>query len=146
MGKKLLAYVIGVATRLPAYSFVFFLIFLEWLVRTLSGIDSQEFVGPTLAAAASGVLVPLTTTRSKLSGLPASTQQQMTQQAGFHVTSDVERALAGIVLFFVFALTFCWAFYLVCKKLNGPLGVTPIELGALSYLVACFIAEVKEAN
>jgi hypothetical protein len=131
-------------TRILAYGFAFFLLFLEWLLRKLANIDSHEFMGPTLAAAGVGFLVPLTTAKNKLSTLPTSTQLQLN---GYYVISSREQIFVDLSRMFLFVLVASWAYdlFLVCTRSAGFLGLSPVVLGLITYFVAVVLAEVKEA-
>ena len=131
-------------TRILTYGFVFFLIFLEWLLRTLSNVDSQEFMGPTLAAAGIGLLVPLTTAKNKAASLSSNTQQQI---LGYIVISKKEQTMVGVIWIFLFLLLTCWTYdlCLIGKKCPAVFGISPLWLGGIAYFVAVILSEVKES-
>ncbi len=88
--------------------------------------------------------MPLTTAKNKLSSLPAATQQELN---GYYVISKREQTFVDLTRFFLFVLIASWAYdlFLVCTKSAGFLGVSPVILGLVTYLLAVVLAEVKEA-
>jgi len=130
-------------TRVLAYGFAFYLLFLEWLMRALSNIDSHDFVGPTLAAAGVGFIVPLTTAKNSLLNFSNDTQQQLN---GYYAISKREQIAVDVLRLFLLVLTVSWAYdvYLVIKKSSGLFGISAVRLGFITYFTAVILSEVKE--
>jgi hypothetical protein len=130
--------------RVLAYGFAFFLLLLEWVFRKLANLNSHEFIGPTLAAAGVGFLVPLISPKTVVPTLPEEAKKQLD---GYYIIPKKQQRLVEITLLFLFLLIASWVYdlYLVCKPTSGLLGISPISLGLVTYLAAVVLAEIKES-
>ena len=84
------------------YGFPLILLWFEWGLRTVIGVDSWGFTGPTLAAAGLSFLVPLT--KPKVIITQATPTQRRTV-----MTSRADLAFVGVVWILVLAFLFLWA-------------------------------------
>jgi hypothetical protein len=134
------------SNRALIYTFPFFLVLMEWLLRTSLRVDSREFVGPTIAAAALGLLLPLTGLKNREFALSDKTRRQIDALKAVIVPKR-ERILIDVVWLTILASLATWGCCLVfaCKPEQNPIKVPPIYYSLVSYFVAVIFCEIKEA-
>jgi len=120
--------------------FPLILLSFEWGLRTIIGVDSWGFTGPTLAAAALSLLVPLAKPKVIVGDPPAP--------RGTILVSSSDQAFVGIVWTLVLAFLFVWAvacFYSLRHPNDVVYGVsTHLAIGLGSYSVSLIMTVVKE--
>jgi hypothetical protein len=137
---------IRMSNRVLIYTFPFFLALMEWLLRTSLRVESKEFVGPTIAAAALGLLLPLTGLKNHEFALSDSTRRQVDALKAVIVPKR-ERILVDIVWIVILGSLATWGACLVfaCKPDSNPLHVSPIYYALGTYFLAVIFSEIREA-
>jgi hypothetical protein len=132
--------------RVLIYTFPFFLLVMEWLLRVSMQIDSREFVGPTIAAAALGLLLPLTAFKNRDDELSADTKAELDALKGEFVPRR-EKRLVEIVWLSIIVCLAVWGCCLVfaCKPEHNPINISPVYYSLASYFVAVIFSEIREA-
>ena len=134
------------SNRVLIYTFPFFLLVMEWLLRVSLAIDSREFVGPTIAAAALGLLLPLTGLKNREFALSDRTKRQI-EALNAVVVPKRERILIDIVWLTILGSLVIWGCCLVfaCKPDHNPTKISPVYYGLGSYFIAVIFSEIREA-
>lgn len=134
--------------RFLAYAMPFILVAIETCLRTALNTDTSGFVGPTLATAAVGVLLPSLAPKSKSSALSQELQAEL-QKLKVSVRSKADERMIVIALLFLFLFIAAWVWALVLaerKVAHLFLGFdAPIWIGFICYFAGIIIAEIKEA-
>lgn len=134
--------------RLVAYFFPFILIAIEYVLRLALKTDTAGFVGPTLATAAAGLLVPALALKSKASGLSPELQKEL-KNLKATVRSTADERLAALCLLLLLILIAVWVWTLLLAERKDPITILsldrPVFIGLAAYMVAVVIAEIKEA-
>jgi len=130
------------SSRISSYSFPFFLIGLEWVIRSRiadsSQVDTHEFLAPTLAAVAISILIPCTSLRKRTIRLADPT---------IVVISKREEVYASTMWLMILALTSVWAYTLRLSCLHVSYGFfrhDTLFYGLISYFVAIIFSELRE--
>lgn len=134
--------------RLLTYGFPFFLIFIEFLLRNAYRLDTEEFIGPTLAAVGVSLLLPLIVPKKIEVGLTQQTKQELDQKK-VRILYKSEDRFIDIVWIFIFILTACWAYtlYISAQKDHIQMWMTFPNykvLGFSNYFLGVLFSEVKE--
>jgi hypothetical protein len=134
------------SNRVLIYTFPFFLLVMEWLLRISLQIDSREFVGPTIAAAALGLLLPLTGLKNREFALSEGTKRQI-EALNAVIVPKRERILVDIVWLTILLSLAVWGGCLVfaCKPEQNPIKVSPVYYGLASYFIAVIFSEIRES-
>jgi hypothetical protein len=134
------------SNRILIYAFPFFLALMEWLLRISLRVDSKEFVGPTIAAAALGLLLPLTGIKNRDFALSEPTRRQIEALKAVIVPKR-ERILVDIVWIVILTSLATWGACLVfaCKPDINPLHVSPFYYALGTYFLAVIFSEIREA-
>ena len=134
--------------RILIYGFPFFLIALERVLRTALNLNSETFMGPTLAAVGVSFLLSLIVPKSRELGLSQETLSEIDRQ-GIIVIPRNEQILIDLVWVFIFTLTASWAYclYLSCITPTSTWLKIPAYqiLGFGNYFVGVLFSEIKEA-
>ncbi|MBT9502323.1 MAG: hypothetical protein IV092_13815 [Burkholderiaceae bacterium] len=134
--------------RLLAYFFPFILIAIEYGLRLALKTDTAGFVGPTLATAAAGLLVPALALKSKTATLSPELQKELKNlKATVRSTTDERLAALSLLLLLAFIAAWVWALLLAERKDTVTILLLdrPVFIGLLCYMVAIVVAELKEA-
>jgi hypothetical protein len=131
--------------RALIYLFPFILTILEWLLRKGLQTDSSEFVAPTIAAAALGLLISLTGIRRKDDAVSKMTLSLL-GAIDMELTPKRQRILVEIVWIVFFFSLVIWVGCLVfeCRPAANPWRVSPFWWSMGSYFVAVIFSELKE--
>jgi hypothetical protein len=133
--------------RIPNYAFPFVLIALEMSIRYGLGVDTSQFIGPALAAAAAGVCVPHLA-RGDVSNTMPLELQQVLRQNGVEVVRESARRYAHVLqlLFFINLAVWCAAIVLGEKRDAVTwYGLSrSMWFGLITYLVSVLVVERKE--
>lgn len=136
------------AKNILIYGFPFFLLLLEWLLRSALQIDSLSFMGPTLAATGAGFLLPLIIPKSRDWPISDEEREEL-KRSGFEISHIKETKLMDWVLLFVFVLTGVWLYCLWLSSNTNTvywLGVpNHIVLGLVGYFIGVVFSAMKEA-
>ncbi len=144
----------SIPERLPMYLYPLFLVLIEVLLRSLSFLDAQTFIGPTLAAIWASLILPLTIQRSltpeKLKKMPKTIVKQLItmQQQGMSVQLTSEKRFIQIcwTCILVLTLIWVWALYLAIKFphlfwWNTPSNYIP---GFINFFIGFVLSEIRE--
>lgn len=122
------------------YGFPLILVGFEWGLRHLLKTDSIGFIGPTLAAAALTILVPLT--RPKKTGLRSGSSKNV-------VVNAYDQQLIPFIWLVVLASLFAWSaacYYSLQQTSIAAISMpTHIAIGLICYFVSLLLVAVKEA-
>ncbi len=156
MAKKILTYLAFLTDRLPSYFFPIFLLLVEWFLRSAFKLNTQEFIGPTLASAGAGMLITLTNFKDKSQkavpeNLPPDLKRFVTDN-GYKLELagiDKTRVFSNISWIFTFLLTLLWIWSITLSTQSPSLmlGAFPAHYypGAASYLLGLMFSEIREA-
>jgi len=126
----------------------FILVAIETCLRTALNTDTSGFVGPTLATAAVGVLLPSLAPKSRSSSLSPELQVEL-QNLKVSVRSKIDETMIVVSLLFLFSFIAAWVWALVLAERKVShifLGFdAPIWIGFVCYFAGIIIAEIKEA-
>jgi len=135
------------AKRILIYGFPFFLMFLEVLLRKAYKLDSEEFIGPTLAAVGISFLLPLIVPRRREYPFSQQTTNELNKQNVVVVNRSEDRFI-DIVWILIFLLTGLWAYslYISAAKSIAMWWVLPNYkvIGFANYFVGVLCSELKE--
>jgi hypothetical protein len=136
--------------RIPVYLLPGFLVLLEWVLRDAFKLPSQEFVGPTLAAAGIGLTIPLTAYEvhdKVLAKIPADIASQI-EKNHLKIDTSEARAFRNICWTMTFLLILLWIWAIVSSIKSPTLlwRILPFHYvpGAISYIVGIALTEWKE--
>jgi hypothetical protein len=134
------------SNRVLIYTFPFFLLVMEWLLRVSLAIDSRDFIGPTIAAAALGLLLPLTGLKNREFALSDGTKRQI-KALNAVVVPKRERLLGDIIWLTILGSLTIWGCCLVfaCKPEHNPIKVSPVYYALANYFIAVIFSEIREA-
>lgn len=123
------------------YGFPLMLLGFEWGLRTLLIVDSQGFIGPTLAAAGLSYLVPLTK--------PKVVSMNIPEHPGAMATSRSDQEiLIPLVFILIFLFLFAWTLtcYVSIKHPNDMIfGLsTHLAIGGAVYVISLVMIFFKE--
>ena len=134
--------------RFVAYFFPFILIAIEYVLRLALKTDTAGFVGPTLATAAAGLMVPALALKSKERALGADLQRELAKLKVI-VRSPAEERLAALCLLFLLILIAVWVWTLLLAEQKDAVTILwldrPVFIGLTAYTFAVVVAEIKEA-
>jgi hypothetical protein len=133
--------------RVITYGFPFFMILIEFILRSAFKVESRTFMGPTLAATGVGLMLPLTVPKPRDLQLTAATKEEL-RKYKLSVVVEPERRLMEWTWLSLVVFTFVWAYslYLSCRSPHWLIMRVPDYLlaGLLTYFVAIVLSEVKE--
>ncbi|MEM8640417.1 MAG: hypothetical protein AAGG51_16610 [Cyanobacteria bacterium P01_G01_bin.54] len=151
-------YLAALSDRALSYSYPFFLLALEWFLRIAFGLNTEEFIGPTLAATSVGMVIPLITFKStkglsdengnKLSQETLDQLKKLEESGATYVSS--ESVIFSNVCFVVsLVFTLIWITTIVIGTEspvmeNFPGIPSSYLLGFACFIVGLFLSEVKE--
>ncbi|WP_395457220.1 hypothetical protein [Acidovorax delafieldii] len=134
--------------RLLAYLFPFILIAIEYGLRLALKTDTAAFVGPTLATAAAGLLVPALALKSKTSTLSPELQREL-ERLNATVRSTTDERLVALSLLLLLSFIAAWVWALLLAERRDTVTILyfdrPVFIGLFCYLIAIVVAELKEA-
>lgn len=135
----------SVHERLPMYVFPAFLILTEWIFRSISSVDTETFIGPTLAAVGAGYVVPLTIMKKR--NYPQDVVDIMNK---YGLTAQPIREIRFIALCWVFLFFFTGLWLLSLFLSARHFGQNSIVVpeydypGIINYLGGFLLSEVRE--
>ncbi|WP_041674949.1 hypothetical protein [Ramlibacter tataouinensis] len=134
--------------RLLAYLIPFILIAIEYGLRFALKTDTAGFVGPTLATAAVGLLVPALALKSRSAALSPEFQQELIKLKAT-VRSSTDERLAALSLLLLLIFIAAWVWTLILAERNDAVTIfyfdRPVFIGLSCYMVSVVVAELKEA-
>lgn len=146
----------SIAERLPIYIYPLFLLMIEYILRSLGSLEIQPFIGPTLAAVGTSLVLPLIIrkplTVEKLKKYPQIVRQldrahQQKLPVGYLPPAEI--TFIYICLSFIFILTGIWAvaLYLSIKFPDELLWIVPSNYipGFINYFIGVVLSEIREA-
>lgn len=133
--------------RFVAYAFPFVLIIIEYGLRFALKTDTSGFVGPTLASAAAGMLVPTLALKPKTNKLTPEFQKELVR-AGVTARSPKDERLIAFAIFALMSLIAAWVWTLILAESRDVETIAtinrPVFIGLACYFVGVVLAEVKE--
>lgn len=134
--------------RLLAYFFPFILIAIEYGLRLALKTDTAGFVGPTLATAAAGLLVPALALKSQTAALSPEFQKELANLKAT-VRSSTDELLVAVSLFLLLVFIAAWVWTLILAERKDTVTILyfdrPVFIGLVCYMVSVVVAELKEA-
>jgi hypothetical protein len=135
-------------TKVLIYGFAFFLILLEWLLRSAMKLDTQSLMGTTLASVGLGLIVPLVRPKKRDLGISSKLQTELEGQ-GVTVMSTREKRFIEFIWLCVFIFTGGWIFTVYLSSTNPDYvwwADIPVYLyiGFGSYFLGVILAEMYE--
>jgi hypothetical protein len=125
------------------------LIAIEYGLRLALKTDTAGFVGPTLATAAAGQLVPALALKSKTATLSTDLQQEIAKLK-VTVYSRADERIAFISLVLLLASIAAWVWTLVLAEQKDTITILtldrPVFIGLVCYLIAVLTSEFKETT
>jgi hypothetical protein len=157
--KKRSDYLVSLSDRSLSYFYPIFLVALEWFLRIAFQLDTQEFVGPTLAATSVGMIIPIISYRSSKAlsdatggTLPEEVTKQIKklEEMGARVECGRSIVFRNICLMAALIFTLVWISTIVIttKKfpaINELWGISiSYMLGLACYFLGFLLSEMKE--
>jgi hypothetical protein len=147
-------YLVSFSDRFLSYLYPIFLLALEWFLRLAFQLDTQEFVGPTLAATSVGMVIPMISYRSAKgisNSLSEETIQQIKKLEEMGAKIECGRSIVFRNFCFVVALffTLIWVATIVISTkfpTTGNLWGWSLSyiLGFACYFLGFLLSEIKE--
>ncbi len=129
--------------RLPIYILPVALVVLEWVIRSAFAIDTQAFIGPSLASIGIGLVMPLTTRRTVEFDIPTQFEA-MLEQKGWAVVSTQEQRFIQICWVSIPILMAMWAVTLYAST-KFPLQYwRNLALGTVNFMAGILLSEARE--
>jgi hypothetical protein len=143
-------YLASLSERIPGYLFPFFLLILELILRYAFNLNTQEFIGPTLAATGVGMIMSLTAHRSnKIPRVVPQEVEQFLKEKKLTIEPYSVKVFRSICWTLTLVLTILWVVSITLSikfpsntMLSLPTHYYP---GFMSYVIAFVLSEVKEA-
>lgn len=101
--------------RFVAYAFPFVLIVIEYGLRIALQKDTSGFIGPTLASAAAGMLVPTLSLKPNEAQLSAELQDEL-RRLGATFRSKNDERLIALAMFVLMSLIAAWVWTLILAE------------------------------
>jgi hypothetical protein len=132
--------------RVLIYLFPFILALMEWLLRHGIQVNSAEFLAPTIASAALGLLIPLTGIKNRTFALDETTRRQIESLKAVIVPKR-ERLMINVVWIIILLSLALWGCCLVftCKPESNPIKLSPLWYASAAYFIALICSEIREA-
>lgn len=151
-------YFTSLSDRALSYLYPIFLLALEWFLRLAFQLNTQEFIGPTLAATSVGLVIPLITFRSAkgLSDengrtLPPEILEQIRklEESGAKLASGESVIFANLCFLISLIFTLAWVATIIIETKFPTstffFGLSfSYLLGVFCFIVGLFLSEVKE--
>lgn len=138
----------GLSYRLPAYLFPLALLLLEYAIRYLGHLATEDVGGPALASIGASMVASLTSFRKPLVNVTQDVLDKVTKAGGV-VEARAAGTFRNICWIITIALTVVWAFAVVEAHVAAQpaFATVPLDrwLGVSSVLVGFIMSEVKEA-
>lgn len=148
--RQLPGYLVSFSERTPGYLFPFFLLTLEWVLRSAFQLNTQEFIGPTLAATGVGMVISLTSYRScKMvpENTPANIKKYILENK-LRVETKLSIFFKNLcwTLTFILILLWIWSIILSTQSPNDILWLFPKQYypGIASFFIGFVLSEIKE--
>ncbi|MHC8327494.1 hypothetical protein [Pseudomonas sp. LB1P83] len=126
----------------------FILLTIEYCLKSALNTDTLDFVGPTLATAAVGLLIPCLSPKSRPSALSPDIVAEL-KRLKVSPRSNVDDAFVVIAILLILCFISAWTFSLVLVGKKTPFLIlgydAPIWIGFACYFAGVVIAEIKEA-
>jgi hypothetical protein len=133
--------------RILIYGFPFYLILIESILRKAYRLESEAFIGPTLAAVGVSFLLPLIVPKKRDFPVTQQTKQEV-EAHGMTMRYKSEERFIDAVWLFIFTLTACWTYclYLSSQSQIQLWWTFPIYkiIGFFNYFVGVLFSEIKE--
>jgi hypothetical protein len=134
-------YFTSLSDRALSYLYPIFLLALEWFLRLAFQLNTQEFVGPTLAATSVGLVIPLIAFRSAKglsdengNKLPPEILEQLRrlEESGAKLVSGESVIFANLCFLMSLLFTLAWV------------ATISYLLGVFCFVLGLFLSEMKE--
>ena len=133
--------------KLTIYAFPAFLLLVEHIFRTISGIDTMKFMGPTLASSGLSFLITLLNPKQPTVQLSQTFKDEMRDKK-LKVVLKKDDNLTGLAIFFIFVLIAAW---IITLYLSSKTSVTIwwfipdyLAVGLFSYFIGVSISAIRE--
>jgi hypothetical protein len=134
--------------RLLIYGFPFFMLLIEALFRAALKLDTNAFMGPTIAAVGVGFLLPLIVPKQRQYPFSDDVRREISGHR-IVIIPTAEQRLIDVVWIFIFVLTSGWIYSLYISSTQPQLLWFNIRaylaLGFANYFVGVLLSELKEA-
>jgi hypothetical protein len=122
---------------------------IEWIFRIVTKDDTSKFMGPTLASAGLGFLVPLLVEESREVEIGAELQKEL-KEKGLKAVVKRDDDLFGLVAFAIFVGIAAWIGTLYLASRATPAAFLSVNdylwAGLGTYFVGVIIAYIREKN
>jgi hypothetical protein len=125
------------------YGLPLYLYLLEAFLKTIASVTSESLLGPTLAGAGIGFLLPLT--EFKQVEIDANLASELQKSKAF-VYSTSDKILVDFVwLAFLISLgAWMYSVFLTFHPKQVPLNTSPLVIGCVVFVISLILAEIKE--
>ena len=130
------------------YGFPLYIVLIELLVRAFLAIDTQAFVGPSLAAVGLGFLVPLLHLKDRASEYGEAVDKEAQEKEAILVTKkDLDFLMVVIAILLLLLVLWVVSLVLSVQDPIPRLGIIPIPYlsGVPSYIIGIVLSVVKES-
>lgn len=129
------------------WGFPFYLIVLEAIFRTISGLDVSSFVGPAIATAGLSFMLPLTRPKTISASVPSELLKVVEESGGVIIDRNDYKFIpfVWIAILGGFLIWF-WASITAAESPHAMLLFIPVSvsIGFVNYLVAGMLAMIKQ--
>jgi uncharacterized membrane protein HdeD (DUF308 family) len=126
--------------------FPIYLTLFEWLLRTLSSVDTSSFIGPTLATSGIGLLVSsLKPKKIELDPVTVQTLQNQGITAIVRDKKDERLITICLAALFMELLGWYWSCSLTIKTGDNPqyFNYLPLIIGIFNFLIGIILSTLK---
>jgi hypothetical protein len=133
--------------RILIYGFPLFLLLIEALFRAALKLDTNAFMGPTIAAVGVDFLLPLIVPKPRQYPFSKNIKKEIAKHK-IVIIPSAEQRLIGFIWIFIFILTCSWVYSLFISSTQPSLlwlGFPAyLVLGFANYFVGVLFSEMKE--
>jgi len=129
------------------WGFPFYLIILEFLFRSVSGLDVSSFIGPAIATAGLSFLLPLTKPKLHTELFSANLLEEVLGSGGEIVNIKDQRLIPFIWISILCGfLIWFWSSFVSSTSSNAMFYFIPlhIAIGLINYIIAAAFTLAKE--
>jgi hypothetical protein len=125
------------------YGLPLYLYLLEAFLKSIASVTSESLLGPTLAGAGIGFLLPLT--EFKRVNLAQNLVSEL-EKFKVEAYSNRDKNFIEFVWLFFFISLVAWMYsvFLTFHPKQVPLDVAPLWIGCVIFVVALVLSEIKE--
>jgi len=124
------------------YGLPLYLYGLETFLKTIAAVGAESFLGPTLAGAGIGFLMPLTDL--KLIPVADSIAKELSRLSATAISSRDRRFVDFVwVVFFLSLGAWMYSVFLSFHPSQNPI-ISPVTIGCVIFIVSLVLSEIKE--